>query len=267
MKYQSVRLDNPAGKLWHIGVNENDIGKHVILSGDPARCEMVAQYFDTAECKGVSRGNPTFTGKYNGVDVSVMSTGMGGMAVAVCVEELKHIGAKTLIRMGTSGALQRDIPSGSFVIATGAVRGEGASKQYISAEYPAIADIDVVCALRQACEEFGVKPYLGIVRSHDAFYLESPGAHEGWEERIKPWTDANVLAIENESSTLFTLGSLLRGLRCGTILLTGPNLYEAHGAMGTMNDPDYPNKVKLLTKITLRAIELIDKLPDLPEKR
>ena len=129
MKYQSVRLENPQGKLWHIGVNESDIGKHVILPGDPARCEMVAKYFDSAECKGVSRGNPTYTGKYHDVDVSVMSTGMGGMAVAVCVEELKHIGAKTLIRMGTSGSLQRDIPSGSFVIATGAVRGEGASKQ------------------------------------------------------------------------------------------------------------------------------------------
>ena len=263
MKYQSVRLDNNDGKLWHIGVNENDIGKHVILPGDPARCEMVAQYFDTAELKGVSRGNPTYTGTYHGADVSVMSTGMGGMAVAVCVEELKHIGAKTLIRMGTSGALQRYIPSGSFVIATGAVRGEGASKQYIPAEYPAIADLDVVCALRQACHEYGVEPYLGIVRSHDAFYLESPGAHEGWEDRIKPWTDANVLAIENESSTLFTLSSLLRGIRAGTILLTGPDLYQAHGRMGTMNDPDYPNKVALLTKITLRAIEIIDQLPDL----
>ena len=263
MKYQSVRLDNNSGKLWHIGMDENDIGKHVILPGDPARCEMVAKYFDEAELKGVSRGNPTYTGKYHDVDVSVMSTGMGGMAVAVCVEELKHIGAKTLIRMGTSGALQRDIPSGSFVIATGAVRGEGASKQYIPAEYPAIANLDVVCALRQACHEFGVEPYLGIVRSHDAFYLESPGAHEGWEDRIKPWTDANVLAIENESSTLFTLSSLLRGIRSGTILLTGPNLYEAHGRMGTMNDPDYPNKVELLTKITLRAIEIIDELPDL----
>lgn len=263
MKYQSVRLDNNDGKLWHIGVNENDIGKHVILPGDPARCEMVAKYFDSAELKGVSRGNPTYTGKYHGADVSVMSTGMGGMAVAVCVEELKHVGAKTLIRMGTSGALQRDIPSGSFVIATGAVRGEGASKQYIPAEYPAIANLDVVCALRQACQEYGVEPYLGIVRSHDAFYLESPGAHEGWEDRIKPWTDANVLAIENESSTLFTLSSLLRGIRSGTILLTGPNLYEAHGRMGTMNDPDYPNKVALLTKITLRAIEIIDQLPDL----
>ena len=248
MKYESVRLENPEGKLWHIGVNENDIGKHVILPGDPARCKMVAQYFDSAECKAVSRGNPVYTGKFHGVDVSVMSTGMGGMAVAVCVEELKHIGAKTLIRMGTSGALQRDIPSGSFVIATGAVRGEGATREYMDISYP------------------GVEPYLGIVRSHDAFYLESPGAHEGWEERIKPWTDANVLAIENESATLFTLGSLLRGLRTGTILLTGPSLYEAHGRMGTMNDPDYPNKVKLLTQITLGAIEKIDKLPELKQR-
>lgn len=263
MKYQATRLENNAGKLWHIGVNEDDIGKHIILPGDPARCEMIAKHLDYAELRAVSRGNPTYTGKYHDTDISVMSTGMGGMAVAICVEELRLIGAKTLIRMGTSGSLQKDIPEGSFVICTGAVRGEGASKQYIPAEYPAIADVDVVVALRDACREFGVEPYLGIVRSHDAFYLESPGAHEGWEQRIQPWTDARVLAIENESATLFTLASLLGGIRAGTILLTGGNLYDNYGSMSTANKGDYAEKVDLLTKITLRAIEQIDRLPDL----
>jgi uridine phosphorylase len=263
LKYKAKRLVNSQGKMWHIGIDESDIAKHVILPGDPARCEMIAKHFDTAELKAVSRGNPTYTGKYNGIDVSVMATGMGGTAVAICVEELKQLGARTLIRMGTSGSLQRSIPEGSFVVCTGAVRGDGTTPEYIPLEYPAVADVDVVVALRDACREYGVEPYLGIVRSHDAFYLESPGAHEGWDERIKKWTDAGVVAVENESSTLFVVSSLLGGIRAGTILLTGNNLYDGYGRMDTANSPKYAERVDLLTKITLRAIEKIDRLDDL----
>ena len=140
-------------------------------------------------------------------------------------------------------------------------------KEYIGDEYPAVADVDVVWALRKACEEFNVKPYLGIVRSHDAFYIESPGAHEGYMERIKTWSDAGVLAVENESSALFTISSLLGGIRAGTILLTGGYLGDHYGSMSTSNKDDYQEKVDLMTKITLRAIEIIDKLADLEDVR
>ena len=267
MKYKSAKLTNNDGKMWHIGLSEKDAGKHFILPGDPGRCEMVAKHFDDAREVAISRGNPTFTGTYNNIPVSVMSTGMGAMAVAVCVEELKHLGVKTMIRMGTSGSLQPNLPDNSFVIATGAVRGEGASKEYISDEYPAVADVDVVSALRKACREYGVKPYLGIVRSHDAFYIESPGAHEGYMERIKPWSDAGVLAVENESSALFTVASLLGGIRTGTILLCGGYLGDHYGSMSTSNLSDYAEKVELMSKITLRAIEIIDQLDDLEDIR
>ena len=270
MKYKSAKLTNDAGKMWHIGIDESEAGKHFILPGDPARCDLVAKEFDTITAKAVSRGNPTVTGKYHDIPVSVMSTGMGPMAVAICVEELKQLGVKTMIRMGTSGALQPGIPNNSFVIATGAVRGEGATKEYIPTEYPAIADIDVVNALRQACKEYGVEPYLGVVRSHDAFYIESPGAHGGQQavkERIQVWEDAGCLAVENESAALFTVGSLLGGVRTGTILLAGGYIGDGYGSMKTSNDPDYPKKVELMTKITLRAIEIVDALPDLKDIR
>lgn len=267
MKYKATRLENLNGKLWHIGCDETDVAKHMILPADPGRCEMIAKYFDEAELRSISRGNPTYRGKKNGVDVGVSCTGMGGTAVAICAEEYIQCGAKTLIRMGTCGSLQKNIPNGSFVIATGAVRGDGTTPEYIPKEYPAVADPDVVIALREACEEYGVKPFLGIVRSHDAFYLESPGAHEGWEERIKPWTDAGCVTVENESSTLFVVSSLLGGVRAGTILLSGNNLYDGYGRMATANDTEYPKRIELLTKITLRAIEKLDKLPDLEDVR
>ena len=97
MKYKATKLVNNAGKMWHIGLEEGDVAKHVILPGDPARCEIIAKHFQDAELKAISRGNPTYTGKYNDTDVSVMATGMGGTAVAICVEELKQLGAKTLL--------------------------------------------------------------------------------------------------------------------------------------------------------------------------
>jgi uridine phosphorylase len=270
MKYKSVRLTSNSGKMWHIGLDENDCGKHFILPADPARCEMVAKHFDESRLAAVSRGNPTYTGTYHDVPVSVMCTGMGAMAVSVAVEELNHLGVRTMIRMGTSGSWQPNLPSDAFVIATGAVRGEGASKEYIPLEYPAVADVDVVCALRQACEEYGAKYCLGIIRSHDSFYLESPGAHGGQEgtlERIKVWQDAGVLAVENESSALFTVGSLLGGIRTGTILMCGDYLGKTYGSMTTSNDEGYADRVDLMTRITLRAIEIIDKLPDLKDIR
>ena len=267
MRYKSAKLLNNDGKMWHIGLDENDAGRHFILPGDPARCEMVARHFDEAKLVAVSRGNPTYTGRYHGADVSVMCTGMGAMAVAVAVEELNHLGVKTMIRMGTCGSFQPNLPENSFVIATGAVRGEGASKEYISEEFPAVADVDVVYSLRKACEEYGVKPYLGIVRSHDSFYMESPGAHEGYMDRIKPWQDAGVLCVENESSALFTVASLLGGIRAGTILLCGGYLGSSYGSMHTTNKDNYQEKVDLLSKITLRAIEMINELPDLEDIR
>lgn len=260
MKYESVRLTNPSGKLWHIGVDENGMAKNVILPGDPKRCETISALFDQSELQGVSRGNPVYTGRYNDIDVSVMSTGMGGTAVAICVEELKHAGAKNLIRMGTCGSLQKDIPNGSLVICTGAVRGDGASAQYIPLEYPAIADIDTVIALRDSARALGVEPILGLVRSHDAFYLESPGAHEGWVDRIKPWTDAGVKVVENESSTLFVVASLLGGMRAGTILLTGRNLYDGHGGMSSSSPQEYEKNVELMTRITLGAFERLERM-------
>ncbi len=263
MKYKACRLENNQGKMWHIGINEKDVAKHVILPADPERCKLISEHFDNPELKAVSRGNPIYTGKYKDIDVSVMSTGMGGTAVSICVEELKQLGVKTLIRMGTSGGLQKSIPEGSFVICTGAVRGDGTTAEYIDCEYPAIADVDVVVALREACLEYGIKPYIGIVRSHDAFYLESPGAHKGWKQRIKKWTDAGCLAVENETSSLLVVSSLLGKIRAGSILLTGKNLYEGYGNMSTANTKDYEKNIVLLTKITLRAIERINKLDDL----
>lgn len=138
MKY-SERED----KQYHIQVGKGDVGRYVILPGDPKRCAKIAQYLDDAKLMADSREFVTYTGSLDGVPVSVTSTGIGGPSAAIALEELVKSGADTFVRVGTCGGIQAEVRSGDLVIATGAVRMEGTSREYAPIEYPAVADIGI----------------------------------------------------------------------------------------------------------------------------
>ena len=126
------------GKQYHIGVGPEDVGEYVIMPGDPKRCVKIAQYFDDPQLVGDSREFVTYTGYLNGVKVSVTSTGIGGPSASIALEELIACGAKTFIRIGTCGGMQLDVNSGDIVVATGAIRAEGTTKEYAPIEFPAV---------------------------------------------------------------------------------------------------------------------------------
>jgi uridine phosphorylase len=203
----------------HLGLLPGDVPETVILPGDPKRTALIAARFDDAELVADQREYVTRRGTYKGVPVATTSTGIGCPSTAIAVEELANVGARNLIRLGTCGVLQPDIPNGAVILASAAVRGDGTSRQYAPPEFPAVADPDLLAVLRAAAGEHA----LGVVRSHDAFFLESPWAHDGWEERVRPWTDRGVVAIENESSALFVVAHL-RGVRAATCLIGAGNL-------------------------------------------
>src|SRR5579885_3751913 len=138
------------GKQYHIALERGDVGRYVLLPGDPGRCARIASYFDDARQIAAHREYVTFTGTLLGEAVSVTSTGIGSPSTAIAVEELAAIGADTLIRVGTSGAIQPHLRNGSLVVAQGAVRDEGTTPHYIPLSYPAIADHTVVDALCRA---------------------------------------------------------------------------------------------------------------------
>jgi len=167
----------------------------------------------------------TYTGTKDGVPISCTCTGLGCPPTAIGVEELWHIGAKNIIRIGTSGSIQTHVRAGDLVIATGAVRGEHTSEEYISMEFPAVADYRIVRALVDACEKLGYKYHLGIIRTHDAYYMESPEAHGDFKARLKPWIDMGVMCLENEASTLFVVSSL-SGIRAGAIVAASNPIWE-----------------------------------------
>ena len=223
MSGQSIHSE----KQHHIDMKEGDIASTVLIPGDPGRVKVFAELMDEAHQVAEKREYITYTGKKDGVAISCTSTGLGCPPTAIGVEELIRIGAKNIIRIGTCGAIQPFLKPGDMIIATGAVRGEHTSEEFISMEYPAVADYRVVRALVDACEKLGIPYHLGIIRTHDAFYLESPWAYGDYRKRLQPWVDMGVLALENESSSLFVISSM-HNIRAGTILASGYSILEDH---------------------------------------
>lgn len=163
---------------YHIRCCEGDIGRYVILPGDPGRCEKIAAYLEEADFVSQNREFTIYTGRLLGERVSVCSTGIGGPSSAIAMEELFAVGADTFIRVGTAGGIDRRVRAGDCVIATGAVRQEGTSREYAPPEYPAVADFEVTQALVWAAEEAGFRFHTGIVQSKDSFYGQhSPASH------------------------------------------------------------------------------------------
>ena len=214
------------GTQYHIGLKEDDIGEYVILPGDPKRCEKIAAYFDEPKLVADRREFVTYTGFLNGTKVSVTSTGIGGPSASIALEELVKVGGKCFIRVGTCGGMQKEVKSGDLIIATGAVRMEGTSKEYAPIEYPAVADYDIITALKNSAEKLNLPHHLGVVQCKDAFYGQHnpelmPVSYE-LENKWQAWLKMGCLASEMESAALFIAGSFLK-VKVGSIFLVVAN--------------------------------------------
>jgi uridine phosphorylase len=168
----------------HIHLKEGDVGEYVLMQGDPGRAEVIARHFDNAVHVATNREYVTYTGFLDGVKVSVTSTGIGCPSSAIAMEELVRVGAKTFIRVGTSGSIQPGTQSGELAIVTGAIRDEGTSLHYMPAEFPAVAHYEVVQALRKAATAKGLAHRVGISQSKDSFYGEVEPEHSGVTQRL-----------------------------------------------------------------------------------
>jgi len=209
---------------YHIRCKKGEVNKAVLLPGDTERADYIGtKFFQDSEKITKNREFHIYNGFYENIPTAVCSTGIGCMSSAVAIEELTNIGCKYFIRVGTCGSLSSQINPGDIIIVTGAVRGDGASKEYVPIEYPAVADYRTVAALRNRAKKESADYSLGIIRTHDAFYMESPFAFGNYKKRISLWAEAGILAIENEASTLFVIGSL-RKVRVGAILVAVGNL-------------------------------------------
>ena len=210
--------------MHHLQMRRGDVGRYVFLPGDPGRCEKIASYFDNPKLVAYHREYKTYTGTLLGEKVSVTSTGIGGPSTAIAVEELIMIGADTFIRVGTSGGMQPYLHSGDLAVVTAAIRDGGTDLHYLPVEFPAVADVEVVTALRDAAVKKEKTFHLGVVQSKDSFY----GQHQPERmpvanhllDRWKAWQMGGSISSEMEAATIFILSSIYR-TRAGAIMMIG----------------------------------------------
>ena len=168
---------------------------------------------------GQNREYCIYTGTLLGEKVSVCSTGIGGPSAVIAMEELHNIGVETFVRVGTCGGIALKVQSDDVVIATGAIRHEGASREYAPIEFPAVSDYVVQEALVQAAKNLGKPWHAGVVQCKDSFYgqhdpVRMPVSYE-LLEKWEAWKRLGVLASEMESAALFCCAAAL-GVRCGS---------------------------------------------------
>jgi len=218
------KTNSKEGKQYHIGCCPGDLASYLLLPGDPQRVKKIAQVWDRRKKVAENREFFSMRGSFKGVDISCLSTGIGGSSATIAVEEAARLGVDTFIRVGTAGALQPGIQLGDLVISTGAVRLEGASQDYIFLEYPALANYEVVLALIEACENLNIKYHLGLTASQDSFYVgEGRPGFKGYsnlenKNLISKLQMAKVSNIEMEVAPILTLAGLYN-LRAGAICL------------------------------------------------
>lgn len=245
-------------RQYHIQVAKGEVGRYVLMPGDPKRCTKIAKYLDDPVLVADSREYVTYTGTVDGVKVSVCSTGIGGPSAAIAMEELVNCGADTFIRVGTCGGMQQQVLSGDLVIASGAVRMEGTSREYAPLEYPAVSDYEVLKALEEAADSLSMRRHIGVVHCKDAFYGQhNPELLPQSEILLQKW-DAYMrmgcLASEMESAALFIVSNY-RKVRCGTVLLVMAN--QTRAKLGLENPVVHDTDCAIRTAI--EAVKILDR--------
>lgn len=251
-----LKYSGEEGLQYHLQLRPGDVGRYVIMPGDPKRCVKIAAYLENAELIADNREYITYTGVLQGKRVSVTSTGIGGPSAAIAIEELVRCGADTFLRVGTCGGIDLAVRGGDIVVATGAVRMEGTSREYAPLEFPAVADLDVANALLEACRRLKLNYHKGIVQSKDSFYgqhspADMPVSYEllhKWEA----WKRLGCKASEMETAALLVAASYLR-VRCGAVFLVMGN--QEREAMGLENP--IAHDVDAAVRTAVEAIRLL----------
>jgi uridine phosphorylase len=240
--------------------NPGQISKYVIFSGDPWRVNVFQNILNNVEKVAFAREFNTLTGTYQGVQVTVTSTGIGAPSAVISMEEMYECGMEVAIRMGTVMSLD-DGMVGDFLIPFGSMRKEATSDCYVEKSYPAIANFELIQALNQAVLMNGSKYHNGIHCTLDGYYTDMKTSRFAKERDINPektmreLAELKVLGVDMESSAMLVVGRLM-GVKTGVITLAtvSQNLNRK------LEDEERNRLEALLCKVTLDAIVTIDKL-------
>ena len=201
-------------------IERGSLPEFVLLPGDPARAAAIASRLEGAREVAYNREYRTFVGEHDGAHIAVVSTGVGASGAAVAFEEAIMAGAKTLIRVGTTGSLQDVVKTGDLIVATAAVRNDGVGDQLLPVEFPAVADLTVSGSLIEAARARQARLHCGVVGTVGAFYKGHLDLGLDW------MSEAGVLSVEMECATLFVVAAL-RGVRAGAVLAVDGDARQA----------------------------------------
>ncbi len=208
-------------RAWYIGCRDDEIGEAAILVGDRARIERIAEHLDSPRFVEENRGLRTVTGSRAGRRITVSAFGMGGPIAAIVLHELFDLGVRHFLRIGTAMVMP-PAKIGDFVLADGAVRGEGTSRTYAPIGYPAVADFDLGAALRSALSKRKASWRAGVFGTYDGFYTEMFALSSGQKQMIDRLRDEirrlGLIATDMETATLLTAGRVL-GARAASLCL------------------------------------------------
>ena len=238
--------ENHVHKQHHIDMQTGEIAPTVLVPEYKENVELFASLVSDARKVAQKREYLSYIGNSDGLEISCTSSGIGTSPTAIGTEELIRIGAKNLIRLGSCQVIQPHIKAGDVIIPIGAVRDERAMEEFIPIDYPAYADFHIVRALIDACQKVGLNYHLGIVRTHDALYLESQWAEGDLKARIQKWVDLEVVALDNESSAMFVTASM-QGVRAGALLLCGHLITEG--------PREFPQEAEMMKRMMMAGIE------------
>ncbi len=237
-------------KLYHIQLSEKELAgaKYAIIAGDPGRIPKIAAGFENARQLAFNREYNSWLGECAGEKVVLMSHGIGGPSTAIAVEELFQLGVRTFIRVGTCGGMALEVKAGDIVIVNGAIRAEGTSREYLPIEFPAVANLDVTCALRDEARALGLPHHIGIAQCKDSFYGQhDPGRMPVSYELLnkwQAWLRGGALCSEMETAALYTVCATL-GARAGGVMLAVWN--QEREAAGLPQDTQHDTEAAICT--------------------
>lgn len=256
--------------LQHLKIESKIVPKYILLPGDPARVDVIGKQLSDFKIINQNREFRTGIGSYNEIKILVCSTGIGCPSTAIATEELIDAGAKNLIRIGTcGGAWKKNIPNGSFVIPSSSARDEGTTLEYIPQGFPAVADFEILSALKKCSEKNNKNTFVGINRTHDAFYGDQNSITK-WGQYLldKKWQDYDspIISSDMECSALFVVASL-KGVKAGAILLANANpeplidrIKEKKQKVVTETNPQKTERdLKRMIKVVLESITILEK--------
>jgi len=240
----------------HLRAEVGEYAPLVLLPGDPNRATRIAELFDggleQSRLVNDHRGMLGYTGTYRGQPVSVQTSGMGTPSISIVVEELLNLGARRLVRVGTTGGIGRGVRSADLVVATSATPADGATQTYLRGDpYAPVADFELTRALVDAARAQDVDPHVGPILTVDVFYNPDP-------DYVPTWRARGILSVEMEAAALFTLASRAAAagddVRAACILTVSDTMSEEEGIGETYLPLDALEKATdVMIKVALEA--------------